>query len=715
VPEHRFSASRWLANTVRQNSFSHDDVEADRAMQILFASTFAAIFMLAISPRAVAQAAPPPVPSASWLNLLPDGPDKRRFLLDCTGCHQLDERIARFQGRPRTAAEWSEAVRRMLGFAGATTGFPVISGDRRAEATGRWLAEHLSRTPSTPAATDVVAGRAEITEYVLPAADDLPHDVALDDSGRVIITGMMTHRMYVLDPGTGQFAVVPVPVERANPRAVETDSAGNWWVVLGMPQRIARFVPGQRQWQTFPVGMYPHSLALDSTGAVWFNGHFTRNPELIGRLAGPATQRFSVPAHPVLGARPGGPIPYEIRVAPDGRVWGSELVGNRLFVFDPRSSRFETYDMPQPHSGPRRFDIDADGILWIPAYGTNELVRFDPRTKSFSRFPLPIRDATPYVVRIDQSRGTIWVGTAAADAMLSFDPSTKAFAHYPLPSRGALVRHLAVDPVSHAVWVAYGAFPSAIPARIARLRPIERQAGDTVRIEVGSPLVDGSVYPAHSGRVTRLRIEGQRVDTTGSWTNHLEIGDSAGTPVHRWHTTGTVTSDNGGRTRFELWQTFDARTLALYAYHLRSDQGALIRLSIDGRRVWGIRRAGGDSLVTTVDFMLPRPGYVGGAVDLVPQAIAGGLRVDVAMRLPVWSPPSDKIMEQVWAVRRRTTTEFEGRQVPAWEMIHFAPDGVQRGTIWLIDQPPYMVRWDLEAASGRITRFVGESLTPSSR
>ena len=51
-------------------------------------------------------------------------------MLDCTGCHQFDERIARPDGTPRTEAGWVEAVTRMLGYAGATTSFPVIAADR---------------------------------------------------------------------------------------------------------------------------------------------------------------------------------------------------------------------------------------------------------------------------------------------------------------------------------------------------------------------------------------------------------------------------------------------------------------------------------------------------------------------------------------------------------------------------------------------------------
>ena len=56
-----------------------------------------------------------PPRSSAWLSLLPDGVTKRKFILDCTGCHKFDEKIARPQGSPRTEAQWVEAVTRMLG------------------------------------------------------------------------------------------------------------------------------------------------------------------------------------------------------------------------------------------------------------------------------------------------------------------------------------------------------------------------------------------------------------------------------------------------------------------------------------------------------------------------------------------------------------------------------------------------------------------------
>jgi streptogramin lyase len=459
------------------------------------------------APRAVQPPLWPTSPgdptSAALLARLPDGLAKRKFLLDCTGCHQFSARVAYPSGRARTAAEWEAAVTRMLRYGGARGPFPVIHSDRDAAATAAWLARHLpaaaparvAHGPGEAPARLVPPARTwAITEYALPAPSDLPHDVAVAADGRVVVTGMMTDQMYVLDPRpadagaldarAGRFEAVPIPVPRANPRAVEIDAAGRWWVALGVPHAVAVYDPsraaaaglGAGAWRTVAAGVYPHSVAPGpGDGEAWFNGHFTRAPALIGRVrlaadggAAPAVDSVALAPHPTLADDPGGPIPYEIRVAPDGIVWTSELHGNRLVAHDPRTQRTWAVDMPEPHTGPRRFDIDASGALWVPAYAANALVRYDPRRGRFTRVPLPIGDAVPYVARVDHAAGHVWVGTSAADAVLRYTPRTGAWAAYPLPSRGALVRHLAVDRRTGDVWVAYGASPGPA-AKIARL------------------------------------------------------------------------------------------------------------------------------------------------------------------------------------------------------------------------------------------------------
>ena len=115
-------------------------------------------------------------PSSAWLSRLPDSEAKRKFILDCTGYHQFDEKIARIGGRPRTEAEWAEAVTRMLGYAGARTGFPIIAADRDPASTAAWLTKHLGPGRVQEPILRSRA-RARITEFFMPEPGDLHREV----------------------------------------------------------------------------------------------------------------------------------------------------------------------------------------------------------------------------------------------------------------------------------------------------------------------------------------------------------------------------------------------------------------------------------------------------------------------------------------------------------------------------------------------------------
>ena len=323
-----------------------------------------ALLVLTVLPSiALAQGAS----SADYLSRLPDGEEKRRFILDCTGCHQFDSVTV----GNRTRDQWADAVARMNSYAGATSNFPVISAYRDPARTADWLAAALAAPRSTRPAPAVRTGTAEVTEFPMSTPNDLLHDVAVDSGGRIVVTGMFSNQMLVLDPATGTTTSVPIAGgQNAGARAVELDSAGNWWVLFGGPRQVAKYDPRAAAWTRWDIGMYPHSVALTRDGHAWFNGHFTVAPEQIGvvRPGGSSAGEVStveVPAHPSLGA-PGGPIPYELRTGPDGRIWMGELQGNRIIGYSPASGRFDVFTLPTTWSGPRRFDLDRQGVLWIP-------------------------------------------------------------------------------------------------------------------------------------------------------------------------------------------------------------------------------------------------------------------------------------------------------------------------------------------------------------
>ena len=409
--------------------------------------------------------APAQLSGSDLLGLLPDGPTKRQFIVDCTGCHTFHSGIAYPAGQKRTEEEWRTSIEKMLSFAGPHSRFPVISTHLDRDSTARWLATHL---PAAPPAAKTRTPAPEVTEFMLPAPNDLPHDVAVLSDGRILITGMFTHRMYLLDPSTSAVETVAIPVQGANPRAVEVDAEGKWWVVLGGPQSVAIYNPQTQKWITHGVGVYPHSIALDGTRA-WYNGHFSVNPETIGSVDASGTIRtFSVPAHPTTSSAP-GPIPYELRRAQDGSIWGSELQGNRVFRFDPKSETFKLWTLPTSHAGPRRLDIDASGKVWIPQYGAGNIAVLEPATGKISEIALPIANTAPYIVRVDSTRARIWIGTGQGDVAFMYNTRNQRFTSYHLPAVGALVRHMDIDERNGDVWIAYGASPG-IPARIARIR-----------------------------------------------------------------------------------------------------------------------------------------------------------------------------------------------------------------------------------------------------
>jgi virginiamycin B lyase len=418
--------------------------------------------------------------SARFLAALPGGEFKRRFAIDCTGCHTFDERITHPGGKPRTRDDWVARIEQMVSMFGPSSGFPIIAPGRNAAATADSLTRFLAALPgaalrAAPPRPSPAALRATITEYDFPVPRDLPHDLMLDASGQVVITGMFTASMWVLDPATGRFRQEQIPLQGANPRALHVDADDTWWALLGGPRKVARRNPATKQWTFYDVGMYGHSIAPDSAGGIWTNGHFTANPSLLARVDRVTGEVKTYEVPPAASVPTGGgPIPYEIKAADDGTLWMSELHGNRVVSFTPRTEAFRAFDMPTPHSAPRRLDIAPDGTVWIPTYAGGALARLDPRSGRITEHPFPVANALPYIARVDRRTGMVWVATGAADAVGRFDPRTSRWELFPLPTRGALIRHIDVDPRTGAVWAAYGASPG-IPARIAR---IETGTGD---------------------------------------------------------------------------------------------------------------------------------------------------------------------------------------------------------------------------------------------
>ena len=242
---------------------------------------------------------------------------------------------------------------------------------------------------------------------------------------------------------------------------------------------------------------------------------------------------------------------------------------------------------------------------------------------------------------------------------------------------------------------------------------VHRVPSDTIWLEVGSAKVDGRVYLPHAARV-RVWVGPGQGRMRAEWTNVLTLGDSAGSRVQRWVTTGWQVTPAGDTVRWELRQTYDARTLAPLGITRTASTGATSSVRIDGRQVRGTRRANRDAQVEPIDYVIDQPGFVASASDLVPAAVR--LDSGVVMIAPVWQPGSTTSELRVFSVAGKVDVDVEGTKVNAWKVEERRrADKSLLATGYLLDRSPYMVYGEVPLPDGSIQRMTEVEIPAGAR
>lgn len=228
----------------------------------------------------------------------------------------------------------------------------------------------------------------------------------------------------------------------------------------------------------------------------------------------------------------------------------------------------------------------------------------------------------------------------------------------------------------------------------------EAQRADTLFVEVGSPHIDASFMRPHAARV---RI--YRGDTlTAVWVNRLTLGDSAGRRVMRWVTTSEPVPAFPNRVLSVLRQTYDAVTLAPLGYWTEANNGASLRLAIDGKKAIGTRRTARDTTAQPVEIPIARLGYFAGASDLVP--IAAGLKTGTVLVAPVWGPSMAAAEDRVFSILGDTVVNVEGTPVRSRKVEERRrANGSLYANWYLLLESPYMVYGEVPLPDGRVQRM----------
>lgn len=214
-------------------------------------------------------------------------------------------------------------------------------------------------------------------------------------------------------------------------------------VALASPRHHAPTQPGDvtdlkvtiREWAVPTKGAHPHDPAVGPDGALWFTEQMTNK---LGRLD-PNTGEFK--EYPLDEAKNSGP--HGLLADGDGNIWFTANFGGYIGKLDPRTGKVTEYKMPSEKADdPHTAVFDGHGNLWFTVQGGNMVGRLDPRSGKIVLKEVPTESALPYGIQIN-SKGVPIFCELGTNKMASIDPATLKITEYVLPE-SARPRRLAI-------------------------------------------------------------------------------------------------------------------------------------------------------------------------------------------------------------------------------------------------------------------------------
>ncbi len=254
-----------------------------------------------------------------------------------------------------------------------------------------------------------------------------------------------------------------VPTPNSAPLAITVDANGKVWFTESNASKLAVFDPLNQSFMEFKVPWVGDmwGVVADLKGYVWltqYSGEGNVNPG--GAIVGGGNGRivrFDIASRDFTSIPVPGNGSFPIRLALDqlGRVWFTELLGNKIGVYDPSSDRMREYLVPTNSSGPTDLTFDSHGNLWFSESYARQLGRFNVQDHSFTEYPLGSESASqivssPVGLALDRD-GNVWVADHGGNWIVEFNPSTRAIMKYPthFPPRDvypiSLVNDLLID------------------------------------------------------------------------------------------------------------------------------------------------------------------------------------------------------------------------------------------------------------------------------
>ncbi len=190
----------------------------------------------------------------------------------------------------------------------------------------------------------------------------------------------------------------------------------------------------------------PHDPALAPDGSLWYTGQLANK---LGRLD-PKTGEIK--EYPL---RTEGSGPHGLVADQQGNIWFTAAFKGYVGRLDPKTGEVTEYRMPDPRArDPHTPVFDQHGLLWFTVQSGNFVGRLDPKTGEVKLKEVPTPKAVPYGIVVS-SKGVPYFCEFGTNKLASIDPQTMAITEYTI-SGGAHPRRLAITKDDVIYYTDYG-------------------------------------------------------------------------------------------------------------------------------------------------------------------------------------------------------------------------------------------------------------------
>ena len=134
-----------------------------------------------------------------------------------------------------------------------------------------------------------------------------------------------------------------------------------------------------------------------------------------------------------------GGHPHDPAVGPDGALWFTEQMANKLGRLDPKTGEMKEYPLPEDkNAGPHGLIADRNGNIWYTANFGGYIGKLDPKTGKVTEYKMPLAKADDPHTAVFDAQGILWFTVQGGNMVGRLDPQTGKVELKEVPTEAAL-------------------------------------------------------------------------------------------------------------------------------------------------------------------------------------------------------------------------------------------------------------------------------------